>query len=42
MVWLEKQKLSPVVKPAITEELLKKYAKASGDPNPIHLDSDFA
>src|SRR2546428_9667872 len=34
--------LSPLVKPPITLEQLKRYAKASGDHNPIHLDEEAA
>lgn len=30
--------LSPLVKPPITQEQLRRYAEASGDFNPIHLD----
>lgn len=41
-MWELKQRLSPLVKPALTKELLALYARASGDPNPIHLDPDFA
>lgn len=36
------QELKPLSKPAITVELLQKYASASGDTNPIHLDAQFA
>lgn len=32
------QALSPLVKPAIEQEQLRRYAAASGDYNPIHLD----
>jgi acyl dehydratase len=32
------QELSPLVKPPITQEQLRRYADASGDHNPIHLD----
>jgi acyl dehydratase len=32
------QQLSALVKPAITQEQLRRYAEASGDYNPIHLD----
>ena len=32
------QQLIPLVKPAITQEQLRRYAEASGDYNPIHLD----
>lgn len=34
--------LSPLVKPPITQEQLRRYAEASGDYNPIHLDADAA
>lgn len=34
--------LSPLVKPAITQEQLRHYAEASGDFNPIHLDEAAA
>ncbi len=34
--------LSPLVKPAITQEQLRRYADASGDHNPIHLDEEVA
>src|SRR2546422_10998920 len=36
------QQLSPLVKPAITKEQLRRYAEASGDFNPIHLDEQAA
>lgn len=36
------QPLSPLVKPPIEQEQLKRYAAASGDYNPIHLDPDAA
>lgn len=32
------QSLSPLVKPPIEQEQLQRYAAASGDYNPIHLD----
>jgi acyl dehydratase len=32
------QLLNPLVKPPITQEQLRRYAEASGDYNPIHLD----
>ena len=32
------QLLNPLVKPPITQEQLQRYAEASGDYNPIHLD----
>ncbi|HLI05832.1 MAG TPA: MaoC/PaaZ C-terminal domain-containing protein [Ktedonobacteraceae bacterium] len=34
--------LSPLVKPAITQGQLRRYADASGDHNPIHLDEEVA
>lgn len=34
--------LSPLVKPPITQEQLRRYAEASGDFNPIHLDEEAA
>lgn len=34
--------LSPFVKPPITQEQLRRYAEASGDHNPIHLDEEAA
>jgi acyl dehydratase len=36
------QELVPLVKPPITQEQLRRYAKASGDFNPIHLDEQAA
>jgi acyl dehydratase len=36
------QQLSPLVKPPITQEQLRRYAEASGDYNPIHLDEQAA
>lgn len=36
------QQLSALVKPAITQEQLRRYAEASGDYNPIHLDQQAA
>ncbi len=36
------QPLSALVKPAITQEQLRRYAEASGDYNPIHLDEQAA
>lgn len=36
------QPLSPLVKSPITQEQLRRYAAASGDYNPIHLDPDAA
>ena len=34
--------LPPLVKGPITREELKAYAAASGDPNPMHTDEEFA
>jgi acyl dehydratase len=34
--------LTPFVKPPITQEQLRRYAEASGDYNPIHLDEQAA
>ena len=34
--------IEPVTKGPITLEMLKLYAKASGDPNPIHTDEEAA
>ena len=36
------QELIPLVKPPITQEQLRRYAEASGDYNPIHLDETAA
>ena len=36
------QSLSPLVKPPIEQEQLRLYAAASGDHNPIHLDTAAA
>lgn len=36
------QQLPALVKPAITQEQLRRYAEASGDYNPIHLDQQAA
>jgi acyl dehydratase len=36
------QQLTPLVKSAITQEQLRRYAEASGDDNPIHLDEQAA
>jgi acyl dehydratase len=36
------EELSPLVKPPITQEQLQRYAQASGDHNPIHLDEAAA
>ena len=37
-----KRQLSPQSYPAYTREQLRRYADASGDHNPIHLDENFA
>jgi acyl dehydratase len=36
------QRLTPLVKPPITQEQLRRYAEASGDFNPIHLSEEAA
>ena len=36
------EKLIPLVKPPIMQEQLQRYAEASGDYNPIHLDEEAA
>ena len=36
------QELPPLDKGAITREMLKEYGPAAGDPNPIHVDDEFA
>jgi len=36
------QELSPLRKGPITREDLKAYGAASGDPNPMHVDEEFA
>ncbi len=36
------ESLSPMVKPPISQEQLNRYADASGDHNPIHLDEEAA
>jgi len=36
------QELPPLVKGPITKDDLKAYAAASGDPNPMHTDDEFA
>jgi acyl dehydratase len=36
------EELTPLVKPPITQEQLLRYAHASGDTNPIHLDEEAA
>ena len=34
--------LPTLTKPAITKETLKVYGPAAGDPNPMHVDDEFA
>jgi acyl dehydratase len=34
--------LPPLTKPAITKDTLKAYGPAAGDPNPMHVDDEFA
>jgi acyl dehydratase len=36
------QELPALEKGAITKEMLKIYGPAAGDPNPIHIDEEFA
>lgn len=36
------ESLTPLVKPPITQAQLNRYANASGDHNPIHLDEEAA
>ena len=36
------QELPPLVKGPIAKDDLKRYAAASGDPNPMHTDDEFA
>ena len=36
------QELPPLVKGPITKDDLKTYGPAAGDPNPIHVDDEFA
>jgi len=36
------QELPPLVKGPITREMLREYGPAAGDPNPIHVDDEFA
>jgi acyl dehydratase len=36
------QELPPLVKGPITKDDLRAYAAASGDPNPMHTDDEFA
>lgn len=38
----EGTEIEPLVKGPITKEQLKEYGPAAGDPNPIHLDDEFA
>jgi acyl dehydratase len=38
----EGAEIEPLVKGPITKEQLKEYGPAAGDPNPIHLDDEFA
>lgn len=42
MNWIEGQKIKEIKKGPISVALLKEYAEASLDPNPIHLDAGFA
>ena len=34
--------LAPLVKGTITKDWIRRYAKGGGDPNPIHVDENFA
>ena len=34
--------LPALTKPAITKDMLKEYGPAAGDPNPMHVDDEFA
>ena len=36
------QVVEPISQAPVTREQLRAYAEASGDPNPIHLDEEFA
>ncbi len=36
------QELPTLTKPAITKDMLKEYGPAAGDPNPMHVDEEFA
>ena len=36
------QELPPLDKGAVTKDMLKEYGPAAGDPNPIHVDDEFA
>ena len=36
------QDMQPLAKGAITREMLKEYGPAAGDPNPMHVDDEFA
>lgn len=38
----EQSKLLPVVEKVVTQEQLIRYARVSGDFNPLHLDPEFA
>lgn len=42
MIWVEGQELREIKKGPITTDLLKLYAEAALDPNPIHLEPEFA
>jgi acyl dehydratase len=42
MMFTVGSELPPLVKGPITREQLKEYAAASGDPNPMHTDDEFA
>jgi len=42
VIWSEGQSLEEIKKGPISEELLKQYAETARDPNPIHLDPEFA
>ena len=35
-------KTLPVIKKTVTHEQIRRYAQASGDHNPVHLDAEFA
>jgi acyl dehydratase len=36
------QPMQPLAKGAITRDMLKEYGPAAGDPNPMHVDDEFA
>jgi acyl dehydratase len=36
------QAMQPLAKGAITRDMLKEYGPAAGDPNPMHVDDEFA